>query len=164
MSKIKHLKTCQLKAYFSIYIRACTQGFHFWLQVVDIEMLCSTLHCPNLAIVSAVAADGAPGWWRDAGSRQQPGEGYRRHHQQCIPGSMGGLPHLPKGWEGPGVQPVPIQHPVFPVGMRASGEVDPPGGDPPCGEKCRTMYVKEDRLSCSFLRIRQWHGTVLFRK
>lgn len=45
VSRIKHLKTCQLKAYFSIYITVSTQGFHFWLQVVDIEILCSALCC-----------------------------------------------------------------------------------------------------------------------
>lgn len=143
VSKIKHLKTCQLKAYFSKPHSFDLRYFHF-----GIETLWSTLRCPNLTILSAVAADGAPGWQRDAGSRQQPWEGYRGHHQQCIPGSVGGLSHLPKRWEGPGVQPVPIQHPVFPAGMWASGEVDPPGRDSPGGEKCTsgvdclwTIYV-----------------------
>lgn len=146
--KIKHLKTCQSEAYFSKQSQFQLEGFHF-----DVETLCSIFHCPNLTILSAVAADGAPGWQRDAGSRQQPWEGYRRHHQQCIPGSVGGLSHLPKRWEGPGVQPVPIQHPVFPAGMWASGEVDPPGRDSPGGEKCLwTLYVIEEMFLCSCLR------------
>lgn len=78
--------------------------------------------------------DGAPGRRRDAGFRQRTRKGYRGHYQQCFPGSMGGLTHMPEGWEGAGVQPVSVKHSVLPVGMWTSGEADPPGGDTPGGE------------------------------
>lgn len=47
--------------------------------------------------VAATTPDGAPGRRCDAGSRQQPGEGHRGHHQQRLSGPVGRLAHLPEG-------------------------------------------------------------------
>ena len=120
---------------------------------LEICVSCSTFCPPVFIVVSAAVPDGASGRRCDAGSRQQPGERYRGHHQQCLPGPVGGLTHLPEGWEGPGVQPVPIQHPVLPAGLWAPGEADPPGRDSPCGEtRSVNVYAPNTNEACALGR------------
>lgn len=53
VSEIKHLKTCQLEAYFSQH--------HSFNWRVFISYTMPHFHRPNLTILSTVAADGAPG-------------------------------------------------------------------------------------------------------
>lgn len=114
----------------------------------EICALCSSFCSSVFMIISRSVPDGAPGWWCDAGARQQPGEGYCGHHQQCLPSPMGRLTYLPEGWKGSRVQFVPIQHPLLPAGLWAPGEADPQGRDTPGGETySRNLYAPNIQMN-----------------